>query len=426
MADPTAFFVDFAVAAGIGGLIGVEREHRPDQQAVIAGIRTFPLISTAGFLVAFLARETYSPMLLAAGIVGIFALTLMMMQLRSTLGQTGLTTPTVMVVTFLLGILVGYDYVLQAVGVAVVATFLLVTKERLHRFASILDEGEILSTLQFITLAFILLPLTADLPPTLWGQAWLGRGAVVDPYVILLVVIFVSLISFASLVAMREVGPRRGMEFSGLLGGLVNSEATTASLAQRAKEEPSLARPAVVGAILATTTMLARNLAIIAFADRSFLLLRAMWPFLLPTALVGIAYALQLRAKKGPPIPAIRVKSPFAVGPALKFALLFAGISLLTAVARTQFGDAGVYVASLGGFVSAGAVCASLAGLVAGGAVPVEVALRTCLIAIAASVFGKLFIVRVVNPDLLRRAAVPFGAMTAAALVATAAAFLLV
>ena len=37
----------------------------------------------------------------------------------------------------------------------------------------------------------------------------IGRGAVVDPFTILTVVVFVSIISFASLLVMRRVGPRR-------------------------------------------------------------------------------------------------------------------------------------------------------------------------------------------------------------------------
>jgi uncharacterized membrane protein (DUF4010 family) len=119
------------------------------------------------------------------------------------------------------------------------------------------------------------------------------------------------------------------------------------------------------------------------------------------------------------------VRNPFAVGPALRFALMFAGVSLLAELARGNLGEAGIYVASLGGFVSAGAVCASMGGLLATGSIPLEVALRTCLLAIGASVLGKLFIIRAVNATLLPRAVKPFGAMTFAALAAVAASFVL-
>lgn len=419
------FLVEFAVAGAVGGLIGVEREHRGDNAVVMAGVRTFPLVSIAGFLVAFLAREVSSTLVLAAGVAGAFAIAVFFIQMRVSVGQTGMTTPVTMVVTFLLGVVIGYGYTFEGVVVGVVATFLLVTKKRLHRYAQVLDEQEILSALQFITILFILLPLTAGLPREVAGQTWLGRGALVDPFVILLVVVFVSSISFASLVVMRLAGPRRGLAFSGVLGGLVNSEATTAGLAQRASEEPRLLQAAVVGSLLATTTMLFRNLAIAAFAQRGAGLVLAMLPFVLPIALVGAFLAVRSRPARGEAPPEVRVKNPFAVLPALRFALIFAAVSIVAALAQRWLGDVGVYVTALGGFVSAGAVIASVASLTASGAIPLEIALRTGLLATAASVGGKLFILRTVNPDAYRRGVAPYGVMTAVAVLAALASLVL-
>ena len=419
------FFVDFVVTAAVGGLVGVEREHRADNQTVVAGVRTFPLIAISGLLVAVLAVESQSPFVLAAGILGAFGLGFMLVHARQQMGFSGFTTPAAMVVTFLVGVLIGYGHRMEGVIVGVAATFLLLTKQRLHRFAQYLDENEILSALQFITVVFILVPLTANLEPPVWGQDWIGRGAVVDPFVILTVVVFVSVISFASLLVMRRVGPRRGLEFSGLLGGLVNSEATTASLAHRAKEEEKLVAPAVVGSLLASTTMLVRNLAIAGFADPSFQLLRGMLPFLLPVFLVGGLMAWRARGRKAEPIPGVRIRNPFAVGPALQFAAVFAAVSILAKLAQAQFGAGGVFVLALGGFVSAGAVVASLAGLVATGTVPLQVAVITAVLANAASVLGKLVILRAIHLPTFRRAMVPYAVMSAVAIAGAGAAFVL-
>lgn len=419
------FFVDFVVAAAMGGLVGVEREHRAENQTVVAGVRTFPLIAIGGLLVAVLARESGSPFVLAAGIIGAFSLGLMMVHARQALGFTGFTTPAAMVVTFLAGVLIGYGYRMEGVVVGVATTFLLLTKQRLHRFAQYLDENEILSALQFITVVFILVPLTANLEAPVLGQVWIGRGQVVDPFVILTVVVFVSVISFASLLVMRRVGPSRGLEFSGLLGGLVNSEATTASLAQRAKEQESLTSAAVVGSLLATTMMLVRNLAIAAFADPSFSLFIGMAPYIVPVFLVGGLLAWRVRGQRTEPIPGVRIRNPFAVGPALQFAAVFAAVSILAKLAQAQLGEAGLYILALGGFVSAGAVVASLAGLVVSGDVPLHVAIITGVLANAASVLGKLFILRAVHPPSFRRGLVPYAVMGAVAVLGAAAAFLL-
>lgn len=424
---PTGFFVEFIVAAAVGGLIGVEREHRADKATVIAGVRTFPLVSVAGFLAAFLSIQMESPWVLAAGVLGVFLFAVMFIHMRAGLGQTGVTTPIAMVVTFLLGAIIGFGYTFEAVVVGVVSTFLLLTKQRLHRFAKVLDDTEILSALQFITIVFILLPLTAGVQ---LGEvpyaSWMGRGGLIDPYAILLVVVFVSSISFVSLLAMRQVGTGRGLEFSGLLGGLVNSEATTAALAQRAREAPALVAAAVVGSILASTTMVVRNLAIAGFADPSQRFLLGLLPFVLPVALVGGVMAWRSRGARGEaPQVALRVGNPFAIWPALRFALFFAGVSLLVEVAQTRLGEAGVYIASLGGFVSAGAVIASLAALATTGGVSLDLAIRTAVLAVAASVLGKLFILRAIDQDTFRRARTSFLVMTGVAFAGVAAAFLL-
>ena len=430
---PEGFFVQFIVAGAVGGLIGVEREHRSDNLTVIAGVRTFPLISVVGFLVAWLAQQggadgtapAMGPWIMAAGILGAFGFAFMFIHMRAGLGQTGVTTPIAMIVTFLLGALIGYGFTFEAVVVAIVTTFLLVTKQRLHRFAQILDDDEILSALQFITILFILLPLTASMERGEHGYDWLGRGAIVDPFSILLVVVFVSSISFVSLLAMRRIGPGRGMEFSGFLGGLVNSEATTAALAQRARESQGLVAPAVVGALLATATMVVRNLAIAGAADPSFRLLLALAPYVLPLAVLGGILAFRARTARADGIPAVRVRNPFAILPALRFAAIFTAVSILVTLARGYLGEAGVYIASLGGFVSAGAVIASLASLTATGGVDFGVALRTSLLAMAASVVVKLFILRAVDEGVYQRARTPFLILTGAALAAAAAAFVL-
>lgn len=428
---PTGFFVEFIVAGAVGGLIGLEREHRSDNLTVIAGVRTFPLVSVAGFLCAWLAQQggdagaAAGAWVMGAGILGAFGFAFMFIHMRAGLGQTGVTTPIAIVVTFLLGALIGYGYTFEAVVVGVVTTFLLLTKQRLHRFAQVLDDDEILSALQFITILFILLPLTVDLQRGELGYDWLGRGALVDPFSILLVVVFVSSISFVSLLAMRRIGPGRGMEFSGFLGGLVNSEATTAALAQRARESEGLVAPALVGALLASTTMVLRNLAIAGAADPSLRLLLALAPYALPIAAFGLFLAWRARSGRTDAVPAVRVRNPFAILPALRFAALFTAVSIVVTLARVHLGEAGVYIASLGGFVSAGAVIASLASLSATGAVDFGVALRTCLLAIAASVVVKLVILRAVDERVYRRARVPFLVLTGAALAGVAAAFVL-
>ncbi len=49
------FIIHSLIAVGLGGLIGLEREHRLPNEKVIAGVRTFPLTALAGVIFSFLA-----------------------------------------------------------------------------------------------------------------------------------------------------------------------------------------------------------------------------------------------------------------------------------------------------------------------------------------------------------------------------------
>jgi uncharacterized membrane protein (DUF4010 family) len=226
---------------------------------------------------------------------------------------------------------------------------------------------------------------------------------------------------------MRQLGPRRGMEFSGLLGGLVNSEATTVSLAERVRADGSLLAPAVAAALLASCTMVVRNLAIAAFADPSLSLVDALLPYALPVAVVGLLLAWRARRadeRAGAAATAVRVKNPFAVMPALRFAAVFAAVSILIALAQDRFGAAGVYVAAIGGLVSAGPVVASLGALVVKGSIPLALAVRATTLAVAASLVNKLIILRATHRGTFERAFAPFAWMILVALAAALVALL--
>ncbi|MHB8585566.1 MAG: MgtC/SapB family protein [Thermoplasmatota archaeon] len=420
----TDFLLDFLTTLGIGALIGLEREHRSDEAIVIAGVRTFPLFSLAGYMVGLIAATTAQPLISAAGVLLAAAIAIAFLYVRVRLGTHGLTTPMAIIVTFLLGVIIAYGYREQAVVIGVATTFLLLTKTRLHAFAGTLDDEEFLSALQFITIVFILFPIAQSLQSPVLGYAWIGRGQLVDPYEILLIAVFVSTLSFASFLAMRFVGPSLGIEVAGLLGGLVNSEATSVSLATRAKESPTLAPIAAVGILAAVATSFIRSLLILIFSSGTRW--QPITQIFLPVAAAGMiaagAIAVYLR-KEFPAemeIPQPTIRNPFAIMQALWFALLFgvlsAGVTLLS-----QFGTFGVYIAALGGFVNAGAVVASIGALFLAGKVDVHTAAITCSLSVIAQAANKYIILRPANLEMLRRLKWPLFIVLACSAVALAA-----
>lgn len=402
------FLLGLVAAVGIGGLVGIEREHRRDSAKVYAGVRTFPLISTAGFLVALLTQELDAQWVLAAGTftAGLFAIAFF--YVRSVVGEVGFTTPMAIMVTFLAGALIGIGMLLEATVVAVVTTFLLLTKERLHNLAETLDADEVMGAIQFVALAFVAFPLAAaaDGP---YLQGLVGQGRAIDLRWTLFVVVAASSLAFISFLALRQLGSRYGMTATGALGGLVNSEAATASAGSLARGARGLDNAASAAVLAATATMLVRNVVLAAFADPSFsFVLDLAIVLAVPAAVVTIAtYIIGRRAPALDEAPQLELDSPFAIKPALVFALVFTVVNAFVFFAQGLLGPWGVYATSIGALVSSGAVVASAANLVFTGTISPTVGLITAALASAISILAKLVVLSITNRALIGRVLVP-------------------
>lgn len=397
--------IRMGVALAIGALIGLERERHRDRRTVLAGIRTYPLVALSGVLFAFLGTHLESPLYVVLGAFAFAGFALMLYRVRHSLGIHGITSPIAFFTTYLVGSLIGLGFLLEGVIAGVAVAILLFTRQSLHRLAEVMTQEEMAGALQFIVIAFILFPLIADNPLDPWG--------IINPKWVLLIVIFVSGVSFASFLVMRTLGTNKGLPVSGLLGGLVNSEATTASLANLVSEKPHLMRQAVVGIALSNSTMLIRNLLIAGFVDPTFRFLILMAPPIILMAAVQTALAVMRHVQIKDEGEAIRVKNPFAVGPAVRFALLFVGFQIvifgLTHIPRA--GEASVLIAAVGGLVSSAAVVASTGTLAAGGQVSLKIAVATAVLATIVSTLNKLIVTKAIEgrlvSHLLRLALLP-------------------
>ncbi len=411
-----SFLYGLLVSVGIGALIGMERERRRAEDTVLVGVRTFPLVSTSGFVIGHLAvNEPFMDLLVIAGLILFGTVALLLVYVRQAMGYPGFTTTLALIVTYLLGVMVAYDLILEAVVVGVITTFLLLSKERLHRLAKVLTKQEMMGALQFITIAFILYPLTLDLDLT-GTLSVFSNGEPLDLNMVLLIVLFVSAISFTSFLVVRLYGPTRGIRFSGLLGGLVNSEAATASLCNMVKKNWKLVGAASSGIILANATMFVRNLAVCAIADPSLSTAVVVALPLVGVTLLGIAIGWSIKGEKIE--KTLEVESPFAIVPALKFGLLFMVISGLALGIQEFLGSGAIYLTALGGFASSAAVVASVSSLAMTGSIDPWLAAQTIMLACGVSSFNKILISRIVCPDLSRKATLGLSLSTAAAFVA--------
>ncbi|MEM2869271.1 MAG: DUF4010 domain-containing protein [Thermoplasmata archaeon] len=396
------FLLRLAVSLAIGGLIGLEREQHRERELVIAGVRTYPLISVGGMLFAYLEMATDVEYAVTVGLGAFAAMAIVYAWIRHSLRLTGLTSPVALLVTYIIGVLIGYGYFIEGVAVGVATTFLLLAKGKLHAFAEAVTEAEMMGALQFILVAFILYPITLSVGEVVIRGFNLSK--IVNLSAVVLTIILVSLLSFVSFLAIRYFGARKGLAVTGALGGLVNSEAAAASLAAHVRKYPATAKPATAGVLLANTGMLARNILISALSDTTLgTAIMLLLPSLLMASLGVFYYIWSVAGATETKGKVFRMESPFAMRPALVMGLLIGLISVVVYLFSripSGGGSAGIYMTALAGFVSSAAVVFSVSTLAFTGHLSPLLAGEVAVLACLMSTLNKLMIVRAGSKEL--------------------------
>jgi uncharacterized membrane protein (DUF4010 family) len=344
----------FAIALGIGLLIGIDRERRKGEGAsrVPAGVRTFALAALAGAAAAAVGSD----MLLAAVIVGVVALT-GLSYWRSSAHDPGLTGEMALVLTALLGAL-AISQPLLAAGTGVVVGGLLHSREALHRFVrSGLTEDELRDALIFAGATLVVLPVLPDDPLDPFGVINLRR--------IWIIVVLIMAISAAGYIVVRLLGVRYGLPLSGFASGFVSSSATIAAMASRVKEMPALLRPAAAGAVLSTVATVI-ELAVLLAAVSVPVLAAIAIPLALG-GLVAVVYGglFTLWALKHEGHGDDKPGRAFSPATALALAATLAVILLVSAALYAWLGDTGALLAAAAaGFADTHSAAVSAASLV--------------------------------------------------------------
>jgi len=355
MPQTDAPLLSFAVALGIGLLIGAERERRKGEgpQRGAAGIRSFGIAAMAGALGFALGGG----LLLAAVAAGI-AMLAALAYWRSSREDPGLTTEIALILTALLGGM-AVQAPVPAAGLGVAVAVLLAARTPLHRFVrSVLTEDELHDGLTFAAATLVVLPLLPD--------AAMGPFAALNPHRIWIVVILVMAIGGLGHVAVRALGARFGLPLAGLAGGFVSSTVTIGSMGERAAKTPALLPAAAAGAVLSTVATMIELAVLVAATSLAGLQALAL-PFgCAAVAAVGYGIAFMLPAMTKPPDGEPPPGRAFHPGTALLFALLLATILLASAALQAWLGDAGLLVGALAaGFVDVQAPAVSAVSLTA-------------------------------------------------------------
>jgi len=354
----------FGTAVALSVLLGLEREQhkKVHKNASFAGVRTFSLIGILGALAFYLMNTSVLLFALIAGTTFAFIVASYVVTALK-LGRIGLTTEIAAVITFLIGGLCVSEKYVFAVSLALLTLAVLYFKAPLHSWAKNIKGSEFIATIKFMIIAFVILPLLPN-------QGY-GPYEIFNPYVIWLMVVFVSGISFASYILIRVLGPKKGIGLTGFLAGLISSTALTMSFSKESRENKSIVNPYAFAVIVASTAMFFRVLLEVSVLNRE-LLSHVVIP-VISMAVFGVVGALFLILKKEKGAAeaeekasgeVYKLKNPFRFLPALKFGFFFALVLLIAKFGQVYFGDKGLYLVSLvSGLVDVDAITVSISRL---------------------------------------------------------------
>jgi uncharacterized membrane protein (DUF4010 family) len=254
---------------------------------------------------------------------------------------------------------VAYDYRL-AVMLSIIVTAILALKRYIHVAVRRISEREMIDTIKFLIIAFVILPLLPDTATGPWG--------VFNPYQVWLMVVFISAISYAGYIAMKIAGPERGLGATGIIGGLVSSTAVVTAMAGRVRDSEDLMGPAVFAAVISSSMMFFRILLEVSVVNSS--LVGYVAPPMLAMGVLGVMLAAMFMRSSSGIDSDIKIENPFSVKPALIFGALFLAILFISKAASVYLGRGGVLVASvISGVADVDAITVSMSILAAGGSI---------------------------------------------------------
>jgi uncharacterized membrane protein (DUF4010 family) len=355
-------------------LLGFEREEHKASgvEYAFGGVRTFPLIGLIGYAMALLAGDQFLPVALGLAVVAAFLLLAYWHKLQSA-GSAGVTSEVSALTTYLVGALVARDQFWIATTVSVAGLFLLELKAALEGLIKRIGPDEVRTFTKFLLLTAVILPV---LPNQEFGPV------PINPFKTWLVVVAVSAVSYGSYVIQRLTKGQGGVVLAAVLGGAYSSTVTTVVLARRSARE---ARPHLLsGSTLMASGMMYLRLAALVGLFNPRLLAMLGDPF---AVLAGLALAggwLWSRVPDegaGEATREFEPRNPLELGAAFLFGALFLAMLVITHVVVTYLGPGGLY--SLAAIMGVTDVDPFIMGMTqaAGGVTPVASAAAAILVA---------------------------------------------
>jgi uncharacterized membrane protein (DUF4010 family) len=369
--DTVELLKSFGTALGLGLLVGLQREWVQNR---IAGIRTFALLTLFGAMAGLLGLM-HGDWVIAAAMIAFAGVVVV-----GTLGEakskeldSGLTTEMAMLVMFTAGMITILGQRLIAVIIAGVVMVLLQSKKPLHNMVRRIGEDDLREIARLVLAGLVILPALPNRE--------MGYLGVLNPFSIWLMVVLIVGISLAAYLVGKFYHGAKGAALTGILGGLISSTATTASLSRRSHDIGAC------GICLAAMTLIASAIVFVRVIIEIMIAAPGYLNSLLPPLVAmmfwfGLVAAIMHRISEKQGQHRSQEQPPSELKSAVIFGLLYAVVLLLVAAAREHFGDSGLYVvAAISGLTDMDAITISTARLVSTANLDTGTAWRMILLA---------------------------------------------
>lgn len=408
----TAFHLFLAFL--IGAAIGMEREINEKkssykrQPAALHGVRTFSLAAILGGIAGMLF-PSYPPVSLFIciffGILLVIAYALDVWITR----DAGITTEIGLLFCFLIGLML----LLQAVpvqivlAIAVLLMLLLAQKDFVKNTVRTIRVEELNALISFLLIAMVVLPFLPNNSYRLLDIPAVGsyvrsfgipenilKLELFNPFKLWMYVALITGIDLLGYVFERTIGGKKGWVFASIAGGFVSSTATTQSLAQESKRKKS-SGTLIAAAIIANVVSFIQIGILIIPLNVTFFI--QLFPILLSMIITGLLLFfyfirrdtgtsgkhLEKQDKKHSNIKNLRS--------ALTFVGLYVGISTLSKIALSLFGQGGfILTTALGSLFGIDAVVINTTQLV-GSSISLSIAFFAFIMANAVNLAAKTF-----------------------------------
>lgn len=388
MEDSGAIVTALVAAAGLGAIIGLERQVRgrekdPTNEDAYGGVRTFALYGAWGAGAGYLGdRFGTSAFLVAALAFGLLVVA-SYLGVGSNTRDWGTTTEAAAFVTFIIGALAWDEQWVAATALAIGTAYLLRSKEFLHGLSKRFSEEDVQAVLQFGAITAVVLPLVPNED--------LGPFDAINPRRIWLMVIFVAAIGLVGYISLRILGSR-GLTLTGLLGGLVSSTAVTLGFSRMSKTSAASLTNALAAGVIAASGLMYGRVLVEAYVIEPRLGRRLLVPLLILFIVVeGAAFVWWRRGQQADKHdPELELSNPLTLTSALQFGALYGVIIFASKALLDRASEASLnIVGAVSGINDVDAITLSTADLVENSGLDPQVGAQVVLAAVAVNTLVK-------------------------------------